>query len=492
MNTRLSFAIFLGSAAVVAAASSCDGDSQTEPSSTATSTSSQSVGGAGGNGAGGTTSSGGGAEPVCGNNMTEGPEECDDGNTDDADGCEGDCTLPRCGNGIVDPGEVCFGSAPVNYAATANFAEHMLLTDCDGDADLDAVVVGTSGNLTSNARISALRNDGAGKLGTEVPTAASAPDPNGVAAGELNGTAGGDLVIAYGGTTPSLRIFTSQDTCAYTAGQVLTLTKTPNDVAVLTLDSDLIEDFAAPTEGTGSPELAYFLSEQGPPAQAVSAASSAPTAIVAGKVDGGSTIDVAYTDALSNKIVIRTNGGGSFGPAATFPPGVDTTGDGPNDLVVGDLDGDSDLDIVTANVLDASISVLFNDGTGTYTKSFGEISIEGSGPVAGLYPYRLALGDVDVDGDLDVITANLGDVMATPSPTVTLLLNDGTGNFDIADTNIFPLVEKTFPIELGEDPGNIALADMNGDGALDIVVVTTAFFNGGNGATHVTVFLANP
>jgi cysteine-rich repeat protein len=34
-------------------------------------------------------------------------EQCDDGNTSDADGCQGDCQLPVCGDGIVDAGETC-------------------------------------------------------------------------------------------------------------------------------------------------------------------------------------------------------------------------------------------------------------------------------------------------------------------------------------------------------------------------------------------------
>jgi len=34
-------------------------------------------------------------------------EQCDDGNPVNGDRCENDCTLPRCGNGIVDPGEEC-------------------------------------------------------------------------------------------------------------------------------------------------------------------------------------------------------------------------------------------------------------------------------------------------------------------------------------------------------------------------------------------------
>jgi cysteine-rich repeat protein len=49
---------------------------------------------------------------VCGDGKldTIGPahfEECDDGNLNNNDGCDSNCTTPRCGNGIVNTGEVC-------------------------------------------------------------------------------------------------------------------------------------------------------------------------------------------------------------------------------------------------------------------------------------------------------------------------------------------------------------------------------------------------
>ena len=45
--------------------------------------------------------------PVCGNNVTEDGEECDDGNLENEDECRNDCTLPYCGDGIEDPDEEC-------------------------------------------------------------------------------------------------------------------------------------------------------------------------------------------------------------------------------------------------------------------------------------------------------------------------------------------------------------------------------------------------
>jgi cysteine-rich repeat protein len=51
----------------------------------------------------------GGTEPVCGNGTLEPPEECDDSNTVDLDGCSSRCTIetPVCGNGVVETGEEC-------------------------------------------------------------------------------------------------------------------------------------------------------------------------------------------------------------------------------------------------------------------------------------------------------------------------------------------------------------------------------------------------
>ncbi len=46
--------------------------------------------------------------PSCGNGMIEPPEQCDDGNTQNGDGCNANCQIePACGNGQVEAGEQC-------------------------------------------------------------------------------------------------------------------------------------------------------------------------------------------------------------------------------------------------------------------------------------------------------------------------------------------------------------------------------------------------
>jgi len=45
--------------------------------------------------------------PLCGDGILDPGEECDDGNLEDGDGCSATCMLPMCGDGVVDPGEEC-------------------------------------------------------------------------------------------------------------------------------------------------------------------------------------------------------------------------------------------------------------------------------------------------------------------------------------------------------------------------------------------------
>ncbi|GAB3705288.1 hypothetical protein GCM10027592_37590 [Spirosoma flavus] len=109
-------------------------------------------------------------------------------------------------------------------------------------------------------------------------------------------------------------------------------------------------------------------------------------------------------------------GRGYFIPPSTNPnPGV---GFSPYHVAVGDVDGDGDLDFVTANFGNGTASVRLNNGSGNFTAP-----TTNPNPAVGSSPYYVALGDVDSDGDLDLLVANQG------ASTVSLRINDGTGNF---------------------------------------------------------------
>ncbi len=69
--------------------------------------------------------------PVCGNNVVEPSELCDDGNLVDGDGCDSNCTPTGCGNGIVTAGEQCDdGNTVSGDCCSATCMNENLPPDC--------------------------------------------------------------------------------------------------------------------------------------------------------------------------------------------------------------------------------------------------------------------------------------------------------------------------------------------------------------------------
>lgn len=212
-----------------------------------------------------------------------------------------------------------------------------------------------------------------------------------------------------------------------------------------------------------------------------------------GDLDGDGDLDAAVSTGVgAADIFYRNNGGLSF--TANNLPG---TSDG-SDVGIGDVDGDLDLDIVVTTRTGGD-KIYRNSGTGSFSAftsassssgtalAMGNIKPESgnpkieafvvaSGSTTTDYYLRLLgttvfnvgiginssayqrngvdLGDVDLDGDLDVFVAvgNAGDF---------IYLNSGTANFTKD-----PWVGSS---ALSRD---VALGDLDGDGDLDAVIAT--------------------
>jgi hypothetical protein len=160
--------------------------------------------------------------------------------------------------------------------------------------------------------------------------------------------------------------------------------------------------------------------------------------------------------------------GGGVVPAAAEPcdhplfgpPVPAFTADGPRRVIVADLDGDLDQDLVITSTSDA-VSVLLNDGDGTLSPPTDYF-------YSGSFWSSLAQADLDGDGDIDLA--------ASGSSTVTVLLNHGDGSFD-TDHNL----------GVARDIRSMDIGDLDGDLDLDIVVVSrrddtvTMLLNNGDG-----------
>jgi hypothetical protein len=180
-----------------------------------------------------------------------------------------------------------------------------------------------------------------------------------------------------------------------------------------------------------------------------------PETVATGDVNGDGIPDIVYTDGTGPYAlhVLLGNGNGTF----THKTDIDLpTKIGPL-INLADVTNDGVLDIIVGGpgTSAGEIAVYAGKGDGSFQSPvISTISHNGSNGGTSSFNLVMAVGDVNGDGDADLIAAD------ATSATLYVLLGNNTGKFSIGST-----ITEYFT-----GHANSYLYDLNGDGNLDIVV----------------------
>jgi hypothetical protein len=306
----------------------------------------------------------------------------------------------------------------------------ILAVDLDADGDLDLATVHRN-NADPPGRIAINLGDGAGGFAPAVGHPITTA-PTSLAAGDYDHD--GDLDLATVGSDGVALLWA-------TGGGGFA----PWTTADRWFQDDLLRLAGGDLDGDGDADLALglrnasrgllgltFAPGAAPTGSAIAGTAVDVLAVATARIDGDRHLDAI--GAGSGVVVLaRGLGDGSFAPPVSYPAGV--TGYA-QQLATGDLDGDGDLEVVAATFGGAGLTIHPNSGDGTLGPPIAL-------PTAGNFCGGVAVLDVDRDGRRDLVAAHLGGNLAiyrnlgglTFAPAITVVvpgrLRDiATGDFD--------------------------------------------------------------
>ena len=293
-----------------------------------------------------------------------------------------------------------FAFGPENVVTTLTLdARDALAADVDGDGDLDIVSVSYSDD-----KIAWYENlDGAGSFGPQVVVSTSFDAPIAVFAGDIDGDGRMDLATAsFEDDTVSWHRNVDGDGSAWVS--TVANASVPGASSVFMADVDGDGNMDLVSASADADRIAWHRNVDGAGSVwdtvVVSTLAAKALSVFVADIDGDGDMDLASASADDDKIAWYENldGTGAFGVQRV----VSTVADGARSVFVADVDGDGDMDMVSASERDEKIAWYENvDGAGTFAPE-SVISREVNDA------YDVFVADADGDGDMDVLAVAEG------------------------------------------------------------------------------------
>jgi hypothetical protein len=319
----------------------------------------------------------------------------------------------------------------------------------NGDNIKDIVITDTGGQLFCYRGF----DDGFTPYTLEGTPAAVLRNAVGIETAELNGDGRVDVIVVSEGdqNAGGITILLSNGDCSFSApvppadSQVMAGLAS-SAVAVEDLNQDGILDAAVVNAVSADVTILRRDAQGRYTAVQTIPVQEEPIAIAAGDLNNDSRPDLVITNRNSDSVsVLLARADNSFAAAVNFQSG--TEGGSPTGVALGDLSLDGILDVVVPNNRSSDTSILVGDGLGMLfpPRVF----------VADQEPLALRVGNVNADSAPDVVVVTRGN--QGPNASILLGMGDGTVN------GVEDLISEPNPTGLG-------VGDFDNDGRADIIV----------------------
>ena len=291
---------------------------------------------------------------------------------------------------------ISIGDAPTFSPTSAAAA------DLNGDGLLDLI----SANGGGGSHLSVFLQTGLGQFATTADFSTSQAGTS-VTLGDLNNDGLIDLIA---GDNLGTSLFLQTSVGQFNVDPVLTLgAYPPNDVQAADLNGDGLLDIVASIPTLHNLTV-YFQASSGgfptTPSLSLSDPSpgSLPFSVAAADLNGDHLLDLVSANGLADHLVVYfQTSQGQFPEAPSRYLGGPSTTSLPISVVAADLNGDCLVDIASANRSGHNLTVFFQTASGDFPVN-PDITL--GNQVTTRFPYSIEAADLNGDGQLDLVSAN--------------------------------------------------------------------------------------